>query len=88
MELASIIYQLSDITTDDQILEGEIRSVIHQTCCFAPNILRDDYVIHFLACRLEHFEKRRRRRWRNGHFCNTPENRENYKPCFDNVWMT
>ena len=52
----SVIYQFSDIGTDDQIPEGEIRSVIYQTRCFAPNILRDDYVIHFLACRLERFD--------------------------------
>ena len=55
--LVSVIYQLSDIGTDDQIPEGEIRSVIYQTCCFVPNILRDDYVIHFLACRLERFDR-------------------------------
>ena len=52
----SVIYQLSDIGTDDQIPEGEIQSVIYQTRCFVPNILRDDYVIHFLACRLEQFD--------------------------------
>ena len=53
---ASVIYQLSDIRTDDQIPEGEIQSVIYQTSCFAPNILRDDYVIHFLAFRFERFD--------------------------------
>ena len=47
--ISSIIYQLLDIGMDNQILEGEIQSVIYQTRCFAPNILRDDYVIHFLA---------------------------------------
>ena len=52
----SIIYQLLDIRTDDQILEGEIQSVIYQTHYFAPNILHDDYVIHFLAFWLECFE--------------------------------
>ena len=52
----SVIYQLSDIGTDDQISEGEIRSVIYQTRCFAPNILRDDYVIHFFTCRLERLD--------------------------------
>ena len=51
----SVIYQLSDIGTDDQIPEGEIWNVIYQTRCFVLNILRDDYVIHFLACRLERF---------------------------------
>ena len=54
--VCSVIYQLSDIRTDDQILEGEIRSVIYQKHCFAPNILRDDYVIHFLVFRLERFD--------------------------------
>ena len=53
---ASVIYQLSDIGMDGQILEDKIRSVIYQTCYFAPNILRDDYVIHFLAFRLECFD--------------------------------
>ena len=53
---SSIIYQLSDIGMDDQILEGEIQSVIYQTHYFAPNILHDDYVIHFLAFRLERFD--------------------------------
>ena len=52
----SVIYQLLDIGTDDQIPEGEIWSVIYQTRYFAPNILRDDYVFHFLAVRLECFE--------------------------------
>ena len=52
----SVIYQLLDIRTDDQIPEGEIWSVIYQTCCFMPNILLDDYVIHFLAFQLEHFD--------------------------------
>ena len=56
LKLYSIIYQLSDIRTDDQIQEGEIQSVIYQTRYFAPNILRDDYVIHFLAFQLEHFD--------------------------------
>ena len=51
-----IIYQFLDIGTDDQIPEGEIRCVIYQTRCFAPNILRDDYVITFLAFRLERFD--------------------------------
>ena len=45
----NVIYQLSDIGMDDQIPEGEIWIVIYQTRCFVPNILRDDYVIHFLA---------------------------------------
>ena len=52
----SVIYQLLDIGTDDQIPEGEIQSVMYQTHCFAPNILRDDYVIYFLACQLECFD--------------------------------
>ena len=54
--MGSVIYQLSDIGTDDQIPKGEIRRVIYQTHCFVPNILRDDYVIHFLAFRLECFD--------------------------------
>ena len=41
---------------DDQIPEGEIQSVIYQTHYFMPNILRDDYVIHFLAFWLERFD--------------------------------
>ena len=52
----NVIYQLSDIRIDYQIPEGEIRSIIYQTRCFAPNILRDDYVIHFLAFWLERFD--------------------------------
>ena len=52
----SIIYQLLDIGIDDQIPEGEIWSVIYQTRYFVPNILRNDYVIHFLAFRLERFD--------------------------------
>ena len=52
----NVIYQLLDIGMDDQILEDEIQIVIYQTHCFAPNILRDDYVIHFLVFRLEHFD--------------------------------
>ena len=51
----SVIYQLLDIGTDDQIPEGEILSVIYQTCYFVPNILHDDYVILFLAFWLECF---------------------------------
>ena len=51
-----MIYQLSDIGTDDQIPEGEIRSIIYQTRCFAQNKLHDDYVIHLLAFRLERFD--------------------------------
>ena len=52
----SVIYQLSDIRMDDQIPDGEVRSVIYQTRYFAPNILRDDYVNHFLAFRLQRFD--------------------------------
>ena len=52
----SVIYQLFDIKTDDQIPEGEIRCVTYQTRCFTPNILRDEYVIHFLAFQLERFD--------------------------------
>ena len=55
-QVASIIYQLLDIRRDDQIPEGEIQSVIYQTRCFAPNILCDYYVIHFLAFQLECFD--------------------------------
>ena len=54
--MCSVIYQLSDIGMHDQILEGEIQSVIYQTHCFASNILCDDYVIHFLAFWLERFD--------------------------------
>ena len=41
----SVIYQISDIGTDDQISEVGIRSIIYQTRYFALNILRDNYVI-------------------------------------------
>ena len=41
---------------DDQIPEGEIQSLIYQTHYFVLNILRDDYVIYFLAFQLEHFD--------------------------------
>ena len=56
IEGSSVIYQLLDIGMDDQVPEGEIRSVIYQTRCFVPNILHDDYVIHFLAFQLERFD--------------------------------
>ena len=54
--MSSVIYQLSDIGMDYQIREGEIKSVIYQTHYFAPNILRDDHVINFLAFWLERFD--------------------------------
>ena len=54
--VCSVIYQLSDIGTGDQIPEGEIQSIIYQTCYLAPNILCNNCVIHFLAFQLERFD--------------------------------
>ena len=52
----SVIYQLLDIRMDDQLMEGEIRSVIYQAYCFAPNILCDDYAICTLTFQLKRFD--------------------------------
>ena len=49
LKSSSVIYQISDIGTDDQISEVGIQSIIYQTRYFALNILRDNYAIHFLS---------------------------------------
>ena len=41
-------------------------------------VFSDKYLFDFPLASETRRRRRRKRRWRNGHFCNTPENHDNY----------